>query len=108
MKRCVDTVLQGFPSQFEMKCFRTAVKCCISFTIMFQFFHMIFNTSQAGLSLTVLCDGLKIMCKSWNLLGKPPYYYLNVAAIQKFSGVLRILRHFYDFLMTNERLMTRS
>ena len=43
-------MLQGFQSQIPMPTtFRIACE------IMIQFFHMIFNTFQAGLSLTVLC-----------------------------------------------------
>ena len=56
-----DCNLQGFPSQFPTTlclqhfslvatCFSTTVKCCICITIMFQFFHMIFNTPEAGFS----------------------------------------------------------
>ena len=41
---------------FSIACFITAVKYCICITIIFQFFHLIFNTSWAGVSLTVLCD----------------------------------------------------
>ena len=44
------------------KWFSTAVKCCICITIRFSFFHMIFNTSQAWLSLTVLCDVCWKLC----------------------------------------------
>ena len=57
-----------------------AVKCCICIINIFQFFRMIFNTSQAGLSLTVLYDVLKIMCNNWNFIVMQIY---QVTAVEK-------------------------
>ena len=48
--------------------FSTAVKWCIFIIMKFQYFHMIFNTSHAGLNLTVLWGVLKIMWKYWNFM----------------------------------------
>ena len=45
--------------------FSTAVTCYVCITIIFQFFHMIFNTSQIN-QFSLWCD-VKIMRKNWNM-----------------------------------------
>ena len=52
------------------KCWSSSIWHFISIIIIFNFYSMIFNTSQAGLSLTALCDMLKIMCWNWNFILK--------------------------------------
>ena len=70
---------QHFP--LLARCFSTAVKCCICITNIFQCLHMIFNTSQAGQSLRVLCDVLKIMLKNWNFIVMQIYRVFQVKSI---------------------------
>lgn len=50
---------------------------------------MIFNASEAGLSLTVYCDVLKIMCKNGNFMMNQIH---RLTAVEKHSSSGELLK----------------
>ena len=60
-------------------------RCDTSFPsqVIFNCFSMIFNTTQAGFSLTVLYMCYKIMCWNWNFILKKIH---NLTAVEKHLG----------------------